>query len=199
MFKNFIIFFLFTITSCVAYKKYKRQEIIEQNINSQGKVTSKKFRQWISNPAGDRLATLTQEFDTFGRVIKEYGFDNPYTDKKNYFVETFYQGTHIYLQNKYIWRQSTLKDPAFKFNYNTFDSSLEMFSQNIYPDSTKKHKEIRISLYAKGNGIYYGQFEETFPNTEASWTSNLFSFEIDEKKIAFDANRKLILTEIRKK
>ncbi len=187
------------MTSCIAYKKYTRQEIIAQNINSQGKITSKKFRQWISSPGGDKLATMTQEFDTIGRVIKVYGFDNPYTYSKNYLVETIYQGTRVYLRNKFIWRQSTLKDTAFKFDYNKFDSSLEMFSQNIYPDSTKKHKEISISLSTKENGIYYGQFEETFPDSQISWTTNLFSFELDQNKVAFDKNRKLILTEIWKK
>ncbi len=36
----------------------------------------KKYKQFISWPGGDGLATITQEYDSLGRVIKEYGYNN---------------------------------------------------------------------------------------------------------------------------
>ena len=61
------------ISSCVAYKKYSHQDIIEQRADSSGRIILKKYRQLISSPSHDKVATITQEYDAFGRVTKEYG------------------------------------------------------------------------------------------------------------------------------
>jgi hypothetical protein len=194
-----IYILLIALTGCVAYRKYEQQDILEQKRDSKGRLTLKKYRQWISNPSHNKLATITQEFDTLGRVIKEYGLDNPYTYDKNYLIEILYRGSYVYVRNKYIWKQSTFADTAFKYDYSKFDGTLEMFSQNIYPDTSLSHKQIIISLSVKPQSLYYGQFTETFPDKNNSWTSDLFDFEIEAKDIRFDSSRKLILNSIRRK
>ncbi len=196
---NRIFIFLVLLAGCTSSKKFNRQEIIEQKTDAQGRIISKTYRQWISHPAHDKLATITQIYDTAGRVIKEYGFNNPYTYDNNYLLETIYNGNRVYISNEFVWNKTTLKDPSFIYNTNGIDSSIEMFRQNIFPDSTQMNKEITISLSAKGNSLYEGHFIESVPLTTTAVTGKMYSFEVRRENISFDSERKLILVNIVKK
>jgi len=107
-------------------------------------------------------------------------------------VEKVYKGTQIYVTNKFIWWE-----PDTSQNFSNYDTKL--FEETIFPDSTNRNKQINISLTSKGNSLCYGQFSETFPISSNSRTSNLYNFELNEKNISFDRDRKLILDSIKKK
>lgn len=193
------ILFLVLLAGCASSEKFSRQEIIEQKTDDRGHIISKTYRQWISHPAHDKRATITEIYDTAGRVIREYGFDNPYYYSRNYLVENIYLGNHIYIRNEFIGNKTAGKNPSFIYHTNTLDSSVEMFRQNIYPDSTRKNKEISISLSLKEKSLYSGLFTETFPLTENSLTSKIYSFEIMRENISFGPGGELAMANIVKK
>jgi hypothetical protein len=95
-------FLLVILPACVSYKKYRQEEIIEEKRDPAGRLVFKKYCKLTSNPSHDKLATITEEYDSLGRVIKSYGFDHPFFNDKNYLVENVYHDLHLYLSNKYI-------------------------------------------------------------------------------------------------
>src|SRR6188508_2074525 len=98
-----IIFSLFVVTGCIVSKKYQHQDIIEQQTDVKGRIKLKKYRQLISWPSGDGIATITQEYDSLGRVIKEYGYNNPSYPSKQYLMENIYKGSDRYIFNRFLW------------------------------------------------------------------------------------------------
>ena len=181
-----------TIATCISYKKYQQQEIIREKKDDSGRLIMKKYRQLISWPSHDNVATITQEYDTLGRVVKEYGFNHPAFYDKKYLVEKVYQNSSLFLTNKFIWWKTDSTD-----NFSNYDNKL--FEETIFPDSTNPAKKIFISMTEKVEGIFSGYFEETFPTSTNSWTSNAFTFELHEKDISFDKQRRLVLDSIIKK
>ena len=135
MLKICLIITITIFASCVAYKKYKRQEVIEQRTNSEGKIILKKYRQLIISPGEKKVATITQEYDSLGRVIKEYGFDNPNTYDKKYFIQRTYRGSHIYLINKVIWETNDSTFDYLSFDSKLFNQNISDFEEHIYPDT----------------------------------------------------------------
>lgn len=191
---NRIIFLLLLLfpAACISYKKYQQQEVLSQKLDANGKLTAKTFRQWISHPAGDRLATITQEFDSLGRVRTEYGFNNPYYSSQKYLVEKLYRGSQVYVLNKYLWsKEDTTGD------FSNYDKQL--YEEFIYPDSLNRHKSITISLWPKNADTLNGYFNETFPVSTNSWENKSYSFVLTKHHLALDTERKLILTHIIKK
>lgn len=179
------------ITACASYKKYNQQEILNQELNRDGKIVTKTFRKWISHPAGDRLATITQEYDSIGRVIKECGYNNPYHRNQKYLVERLYQGSQVYVLNKYLWpTEDTTND------FSNHDKRLN--EEFIYPDSLNKNKSITITLWSVNADTLNGRFEETFPNSGSSWTIKSFEFRVHENDLRFDEERKLITANFKK-
>jgi hypothetical protein len=193
------IFILIIFIGCVAYKKYSRQDILEQKFDTNGRLVFKKYRQLMSNPSGDKLATIKDEFDTLGRIIKSSGFDDPYTYNKKFFIQKTYIGTHLYLINKIIWNKNDSLMGLTDFESRLFNDDVYLFEENIYPDSSSRLKKIRISLSPEGNAIYYGQYEETFPDSQHSLTTKYYDFTINETNIRFSKDSKLVLDSISKK
>jgi hypothetical protein len=192
MLKIFLIIILATFASCVAYKKYGRQDVIEQRNDSEGKIVLKKYRQLISSPGEDRIATITQEYDSLGRVIKEYGFDNPNFYNSKYLVEKVYRGTKEYVVNQFVWQKN---DTAQNFNKH----NIMMLEEFIFPEGTDSHKQIFISLFSKEGNIYFGQFDETSPISSNSWAHKSYGFELNKRNLSFDNDKKLILDSVIKK
>lgn len=178
------------ILGCASSKQFNHQDIIEEKSDENGRVIFKKYRQLISHPAHNKLATITQEYDTLGRVTKEYGFNNPYHQSTKYLTEIVYQGTKVLTRNTFLWDKADTSD-NFK-NYNE-----RFFGQAIYPDSLRQNKVINISMVSKKNDLYLGYFSETFPNSRTSATVKSYNFELDLKNIRFDQDRKLILDNIK--
>lgn len=185
------VFLVFFMTACVSYKEYNRQEILNQKLDFDGRVVAKTFRQLISHPAGDRLATMTQEYDSIGRVVKEYGFNNPYHYNQKYLEERLYRGNQLYVLNKYLWPKGDTTN-----DFSKYDKQLN--EEFIYPDTLNKKKSITISLWPVKGDTLVGNFDETFPISANSWTSKSFSFKIHKNDIEFDGERKLITANLKK-
>ena len=190
MLRLYPISLLAIILGCASSKQFSNQEIIEEKSDANGRLVFKKYRQLISHPAYNKLATITQEYDTLGRVIKEYGFNNPYHQSTKYLTEIVYQGTKVLTTNTFIWDKADTSD-NFK-NYNE-----RFFRQTIYPDSLRQNKNINISMVSKINDIFLGYFSETFPNSPTSATVKSYNFQLHLKNIQFDQDRKLILDSIK--
>lgn len=189
--KSKYLLLVFFTTACVSYKKYNHHEILDQKLNHDGRVVTKTFRQWISHPAGDRLATMTQEYDSMGRVVKECGFNNPYHYNQKYLEERLYRGDQLYVVNRYLWpKENTTND------FSGYDKQLN--EEFIYPDSLNKKKSITITLWPINGDTLVGHVNETFPISANSWTSKSFSFKIHKNDIEFDSERKLITAHLKK-
>jgi hypothetical protein len=187
---NYLLLLFFT-TACVSYKKYNQQEILNQKLDDDGRVVTKTFRHWISHPAGDRLATMTQEYDSIGRVIKECGFNNPFHYNQKYLEERLYRGRQVYVLNKYLWPKGDTTN-----DFSNYDKQLN--EEFIYPDSLIRNKSITITLWPINADTLNGYFEETFPNSVNSWTSKSFEFKIHKNDLRFDDERKLVITNSKK-
>jgi hypothetical protein len=187
---NYLLLAFFT-TACVSYKKYNQQEILNQKLDFDGRVVTKTFRQWISHPDGDRLATTTQEFDSVGRLVKEYGFNNPYHYNAKYLEERLYSGSQVYVLNKYLWPKGDTTN-----NFSNYDKQLH--EEFIYPDSLNRKKSVTITLWPINGDTLVAHFEETFPISANSWTSKSFSFKVHKNDIKFDGERKLITANLKK-
>ena len=189
--KCIYLLLVFFTTACVAYKKYSQQEILYQKLDHEGRVVTKTFRQWISHPAGDRLATMTQDYDSMGRVVKECGFNNPYHYNQKYLEERLYRGNQLFVLNKYLWPKADTTN-----DFSRYDKQLN--EEFIYPDSLNKNKSITITLRPMNGDTLIGHFNETFPISANSWTSKSFSFNIHKNDIKFDGERKLIIDNLKK-
>jgi len=192
MVRLFSILLLTTILGCASSKEFSHLDIIEEKSDENGRVIFKKYRQLISHPAHNKLATITQEYDTLGRVIKEYGFNNPYYQSTKYLTETVYHGTKIFVRNKFLWDNTDTSS-----DFENYDK--RFFAQSIRPDSVSENKVINISMVSRNYDIYFGFFSETFPTSPTSATIKSYNFELAIKSIRFDQNRKLILEDIRVK
>lgn len=192
MIRLFAILFLTAILGCTSTKKLTHQDIIKEKVDASGKLILKQYRQLISHPAHNKLATITQEYDTFGRVIREYGFNNPYFQNTKYLTENIYQGTKVFIRNTFLWEKT---DTSSDFT----DYDKRFFEQVIYPDSVNNNKVVTISMISKNQDTFSGYFSETFPTSPTKATVKSYYFELNLNNIGFDQNRKLILDDIRVK
>jgi hypothetical protein len=190
MVRLFSILLLTTFIGCASSKQFSHQDIIEEKSDDSGRVILKKYRQLISHPAHNKLATITQEYDTFGRVTKEYGFNNPYYQSAKYLTENIYQGTKVFIRTTFLW-DNTDTSSDFK-NYDK-----RFFEQVIYPDSVNINKVVTILMTSKNKDIFTGYFSETFPTSPTTATVKSYTFELDLRNIRFDQNRKLVLDDIK--
>jgi len=60
MVRLFSILLLTTFIGCASSKQFSHQDIIEEKSDDSGRVILKKYRQLISHPAHNKLATITQ-------------------------------------------------------------------------------------------------------------------------------------------
>lgn len=192
MVRLFSILLLTTFLGCASSKQFSHQDIIKEKLDDSGKIILKKYTQLISHPAHNKLATITQEYDTFGRVTKEYGFNNPYFQSTKYLTEKIYQGTKVFIRNTFLWDNTDTSS-----DFTNYDN--RFFEQVIYPDSIKSNKVVTISLISKNKDFFTGYFSETFPTSPTTATVKSYNFELDLRNIRFDQNRKLVLNDIRVK
>ena len=192
MVRLFSILILTAFLGCASSKQFSHQDIIQEKSDENGKLILKQYRQLISHPAHNKLATITQEYDSLGRVTKEYGFNNPYYQSTKYLTENIYQGTKVFIRNTFLW---DIADTSADFS--NYDE--RFFEQAIYPDSFKVNKVVTILMVSKNNDVYLGYFSETFPNSPTSAIVKSYNFELDLKNIKFDQYRKLVLNDIRVK
>src|SRR5882724_9633555 len=101
MFRLFFVIVVASLIGCVNYRRYQKKEIIEERTDAKGRLVLKKFKQLISSPSHDKITTITEEYYTIGRVIREYGIDNPYFYDQKYLTERIYRGTQVYVFNKF--------------------------------------------------------------------------------------------------
>lgn len=185
------IFSLLVITGCIVSKKYQHQDIIEQQTDVKGRIKLKKYRQLISWPSGDGIATITQEYDSLGRVIKEYGYNNPSHPSKQYLIENIYKGSDRYIFNRFLW--SEIDSNAFFTDYN---KNLDI--QWIFLDTATFKKEIIITILSKDSEKFIAKYKETSPISSNSWTSDTYEFELQWTDLKFDTDRRLVLDKIKK-
>src|SRR4249919_1160399 len=113
MFRILIVLLLILQSNCTVNKPYGKEYILEIKKNKNGVTIFKKIKQFFITESGEKYHVITnKEFDSLGRIIKEYGFNNSGRGQKGvyqvdpnakYLTEYFYKGSHWLLKTTYVW------------------------------------------------------------------------------------------------
>lgn len=164
---------------------------IEVGTDAKGRVVYKKFDQLIDDYSGRGLATVTQYFDTTGRLLSEFGTDHPRLGKQ-YLYEIFY-GDKMKVVNYFRWPRidsSTLDViPPAAFE-----------EQKIYIDTASLLKLIRITKISSDHKTFVGRYFETFPAKSTSTVPVVrirsYVFKMPVRNFIFDDKTRLVLKDL---
>ena len=164
---------------------------VEVGTDAKGRIVYKKFDQLIDDYSGRGLASITQYFDTAGRLVSEFGTDHPRLGKQ-YLYEIFY-GDKMRVVNYFRWpridssRLDVIPPAAFE-------------EQKIYIDTASLIKLIRITKISADGKTFTGRYFETFPARAgfAMSTARIrsYTFKMPVRNFVFDDKTRLVLKDI---
>jgi len=179
------IFILVILFSCNRYR------LLEQKKDGQGRIIYKKYRTLISWPGGNGgiRSTITQEYDSLGNVIKEYGYDNPVFYHRQYLQETTYKNKKVYCTNQYIWWDK-VDSTGFYHDY----------KKKLYKEWINVDSLTYIQIY-RVNRNDTSRFMASYRKTIEGGVDNIYKItehdiNLSWDSLLFDEDRKLILDKL---
>lgn len=164
---------------------------VEVGTDAKGRLVYKKFDQLIDDYSGRGLATITQCFDTAGRLVSELGTDHPRLGKQ-YLYEIFY-GDNLRVVNYFRW-------PRIDSSQLDLIPPAAFQEQKIYIDTASLLKLIRITKISADGKAFVGRYFETFPSRKATMGSTArirsYTFRMPIRNFIFDDKTRLILKDL---
>jgi hypothetical protein len=185
---------VFVTALCCGIRKELPNQIgkVEIRNDEKGRVIYRRFDQVIEHNHRRYVATITQEFDSAGRVTVEYGTDHPRLGKQ-YFLDVFYAADMKFrVVNYFRWAEE--QDTA-SLNVLPLSAFVE---QKIVIDTAGFLKTIIIKKLKNVKGSFIGLYTEEgpLPAPEFAGPSNYYHsyrFKLPLQDLRFDSEKRLVL------
>ena len=171
-------------------EKPAHRDLVQLRKDSRGRIIYRKFDQLIDNYNGSSLATITQYFDTLGRLVSEFGTDHPKYGKQ-YLYEIFYRDS-IKVVNYFRW-------PYIDTSNLDFIPPSAFVEQKIQIDSATFLKTIIVTKVGIDKNVFVGKYFENFPSKRErdGYVPYLaYTFNMPLRNFIFDEATRLHLKEI---
>ena len=166
---------------CLPSKMHLREDVLRYQYDGNGQLTATTFRKVVYFEGKSRLATITHEFDTNGRVVVEYGFNHPEHGDK--YMLRYFAGNDQFVSNLFVWPKTQT------------DSSFVDYTEYLAKETVRTlgtHEVDEFTLYSLSDTTRKVVYRKYVQNASVTSDIKKATFRLNRKDIQFDAGGKLI-------